>query len=240
MTGISAVQMPLNEDTAAADSGTASAVVTAFTFEQDNAKLKVTVDTNSSGLIIREARYTSPDEPSVTRVLEKLCDLIVGRPLQEAADHGVIYVMSVLPGDCVAVDGIRLPRNAGPAFALAEQLIRGVHATALSSLGMQRRESGWYVRPGSAWLAKDEAAKADVLKPIIADFLHARNLAEDEIWISRIERGSRVTIAFGDGISYAAKPELTLALERRLRREAGTPLELFMEEMKDANKIRRL
>jgi hypothetical protein len=60
------------------------------------------------------------------------------------------------------------------------------------------------------------------------------------MWISRIERGTRVTIAFADGVPYAVKPTLMMMLERRLRKETGIPLELFMEEMKDVNKIRRL
>ena len=58
--------------------------------------------------------------------------------------------------------------------------------------------------------------------------------------ICRIERGTRVTIAFGEAVSYAVKPKLMMTIEQRLRRKTGDPLELFMQDMKDANKIRRL
>jgi hypothetical protein len=79
-----------------------------------------------------------------------------------------------------------------------------------------------------------------VIKPFMADVLRAHGLMEEDAWISRIERGRRLTIAFGDKVAYAIKPRLMLVLERRIRHETGDPLEFFMEEMKDANSIRRL
>lgn len=211
-----------------------------FTATEDGVLLSVAVDGDSSRLIVREARHEGACEPASRRVLDALCALIVGRPLQEAADHGAIYAIEALPEVGAQVSGIRTPRNAGPAFALAERLLRKVHAAARQQLQIGHRENGWYVRPTSSWLSMDEAAQAAAIKPIVADFLVGARLGVGAVWISRIERGTRVTIAFADEVSYAVKPKLMMMLEQRLRRETGSPLELFMDEMKDVNKIRRL
>ena len=215
-------------------------VMLTFVGMEDGIRLSIDVDCSSNRLIVREARHEGAADPLTKRVLDKLCTIIVGRPLQEAADHGAIYTAAALHEDCAPITGIRTPRNAGPAFAMAERLVRKVHAVARQHFNVGHRENAWYVRPNADWLSKDEVSQAEVLKPIIASFLRTNDLGEDDIWIRRIERGTRVTIAFGDTVSYTVKPDLMMTLEQRLRRETGNPLELFMEEMKDANNIRRL
>jgi len=207
---------------------------------EDGIRLSLTIDSGSSRLIVREARHDGAGDTKTARVLDALCAIIVGRPLQEAADHGVIYVMAALPADCAPIVGIRTPRNAGPAFTLAERLVRQAHAAARQHFDIDHRENAWYLRPDTDWVMKDEAARVAVIKSVVTDFLRTQSLGEDDIFLSRIERGTRVTVGFASTVTYAMKPKLMLALEQQLRRETGNPLELFVEEMKDANKIRRL
>ena len=231
----------LMNDRSGAEAGDATASVdVTFVAEDGIVRLSVAMDSGSRRLIIRQAQHTGSVDALTGRVLDRFCTIIAGRPLQEAADHGAIYTAAALPDDCAAVPGIRTPRNAGPAFELAERLIRKVHAAARHHFGVGHRENAWYLRPDADWLAKNEAEQATRIKPIVAGFLRTSRLAEGDVWICRIERGTRVTIAFSDSVSYAAKPELMMVLEQRLRRETGNPIELFMEEMKDANRIRRL
>jgi len=224
------------DDRSAAEGGR----IRTFVGAQDAIRLSVGVDRGNDRLIVREARHVGATESVVLRILDKLCAIIIGRPLQEAADHGAAYVAAALPEVCAPVSGIRTPSNAGPGFVLAERLIRQVHAAARIQLNIGHRENSWYVRPNADWLSKDEAAQAEVLKPTIANFLCEAGLGEDDVWISGIERNTRVTIAFSDKVHYAVKPELMMQLEQRLRQRTNNPLELFMEEMKDANRIRRL
>lgn len=219
--------------------GDAPAAEMTFVAEEGSIRLSVTVDTGRRQ-IVRAASHSGSADPRTLQVLDQFCLIIAGRPLQEAADHGAIYAASALPDLCAPITGIRTPRNAGPEFALAERLVRSVHAQALKHFNVGHRENAWYTRASSDWLAKNEAEQASVLKPIIADFLSKNGLTENDIWISGIDRGTRVTIAFSEGISYSLKPKLMMEIEQRLRQETGDPLELFMEEVKDANKLRRL
>lgn len=210
-----------------------------FSAELNGVRLTLHLNARDDRCIIRQATFSGARTAEERRVLENLCAVIAGRPLQEAADHGAIYVASQSPL-AAKVAGIRTPQNAGPPFALAQQLIRRAFAAAQAQSQVVYHENRWYVDADANWLAKSEAEQASILKPIVAHFLHEERQSEDDLWISRIERGTRVTIAFADSVHYAAKPRLLMDLEHRLRIESGEPLELFMEEMKDANRIRRL
>jgi hypothetical protein len=219
--------------------GHAPAPEVTFVAQEGGIQLSFTVDA-SRRQIVRGASHTGATDAQTIRVLGQLCGIVVGRPLQEVADHGVIYTAAALPEDCAPITGIRTPRNAGPAFALAERLVRLIHADALKHFNVGHRENAWYIRASADWLAKNEIEQASVLKPLIADFLSTNGLTDSDIWICGIERGTRVTIAFSEAISYSLKPKLMMEIEQRLRQETGDPLELFMEEVKDANKLRRL
>jgi hypothetical protein len=210
-----------------------------FSAELDGVRLTLRLDARDDQRIIRQASLSGARTAEENSVLETLCAIVVGRPLQEAADHGVIYIAAQSPL-AAKVAGIRTPQNAGPIFAFAQRLIRNVFAAANAQSQVAYQENRWYVSADANWLAKSEAEQASILKPVVARFLHAKGQSEDDLWISRIERGTRVTVAFGASVHYAAKPRLLMDLERRLRAETGEPLELFMEEMKDANRIRRL
>jgi hypothetical protein len=219
---------------AAADTGRRA------TFIAEESGVRLTVEIDGPRLVVVAANFGGARDEGARRVLERFSSLIIGKPLQEAADHGAVYTAASLPDDCAPVDGIRTPRNAGPAFALAERLIRDIHAAAMHRFATTSRDNNWYPGPSAAWLAKSEAEQAELIKPFVADALHGCGLAAEDAWISRIERGRRLTIAFVETVSYRLKPGLMMGLERRLRREMGEPLEIFMEDMKDANAIRRL
>jgi hypothetical protein len=75
-----------------------------------------------------------------------------------------------------------------------------------------------------------------VLAPAVAE----AGFGPDDAWIADIERGFRVVVAFAAGVAPAAKPGFLMRLERRMRAATGQRLELYMDEMKDQNRIRRL
>jgi hypothetical protein len=218
----------------------AASGIVEFAARENSVELNVGVAAGDPRLMVVAARSSGGSDEKEQRVLERFCSIIIGKPLQEGADHGAIYAAASLPMDCPPVQGVRTPRNAGPAFALAERLIRKIHVAAVRQSGVTRRDNTWYARPGAAWLAQTEAQQAAAIKPLLIDVLSGYGLTADDAWISQIERGRRVTVAFGDTVPYAIKPELMMALERRLRRDTGAPLEVFLQEKKDANAIRRL
>ncbi len=211
-----------------------------FSAEEAGVTLSVVIAAKTNRLFIRQARHSGTGDSRAFEVMETFCSIIAGRPLQEAADHGAIYTVHALPKLAAKVPGISTPHNAGPEFMLAQRLMRKVHAAACRHFESGPRENHWYLRAATEWQAKSEAEQAAELKPIVADFLRQKAFPEGSLWISKIEKGTRVTVAFADNVIYNAKPGLLMALEQHLRNSTGNPIELFMDELKDANKIRRL
>ena len=212
----------------------------AFAASEAGTRLSVVIAADSTRHIIVRARHAAARSPAERAALDRLCARIEGRPMQEAAEHGAIYAIAEPAFGTAPVAGIRTPRNAGAAFALAEKLIRATHAAVLAHFGTKQRESRWYIQPKAAWLAMPEAKQIEALKPAVLEFLAGQGISAADMWITRVERGTRVTLDFSESVYYARKPKLLMDLERHLRTVTGDPLEVFMEEKKDANKIRRL
>lgn len=211
-----------------------------FRAVEDGITLSVTVAVGPDGLIVRRASHSGGRTAEERQVFDCLCANIKDRPLQEAAEHGAIYTLEQLLPLANLPQGIRLPRNAGRPFALAERLIRTIDLALREQLKKQCGENYWYPRPSAMWLKMSAVQQIDFLKPLVNEFLLGVGLNVDAAQVSRIEKRIRITIAFRSDVSSAAKPQLLMALERKLRDATESPLELFMEEKVDANQIRRL
>jgi hypothetical protein len=113
-------------------------------------------------------------------------------------------------------------------------------AKAIKEFDADYRDNSWYVQPSSDFKRKSEQEQADILKSHLQNFIKLNNLSHDDIWICEIERSRRVTISFSDNVPYRDKPSLVMRFEKFLRDITGDPLEIFVEEMRDVNKGRRL
>ena len=78
------------------------------------------------------------------------------------------------------------------------------------------------------------------LNDALARFLSDAGLKEGDLKIVDIDRYQRVSILFGEGLEISKKPKLLFDLEHMMRNETGERIELFVVEMKDLNRIRRL
>ena len=217
---------------------------------EDGVTLAVAV-AEADGRIVA-ARHDGAADPAVRAVLDQLCRLIEGVPVQEAAEHGVAYAMEALldHDQPPPVAGILTPRNAGPAFALPTRLVRALWRTHMEAAGKETAGMGaagasaarnTFDRPFSpAFLALDAAGKRDLVERHLGAFRQAHGIAEAHLFLHDIDRYDRVVVMFGPGVPAAGKPALMMRLERHLRAATGERLELFVEVAKDDNRIRRL
>lgn len=173
---------------------------------------------------------------------ERFCGLIEGLPLQEVAEHGAIQLIERLrdPDQPRPVGGILTTRNAGPVFGMLERLARAIYAEHVGATDLKPGPNHWNPRLPAEWARKRKEEQIEVLKPILAAQLCDEGLDADAGQITGVERGLRVTMAFGPGVAAQRKPALLMRIERRIRRETGGRLEVFAEEMHDQNVIRRL
>lgn len=191
---------------------------------------------------VRAARHSGTRNEALQRLLDVFCHAIEGLPLREAADHGAIHALERLrqESSSLAIRGIVTVRSAGSGFLVCETLIRGVLHEHERRSGPVPIQNFWNPPLSEAWRRMDAAARLATLKPIVGEFLAAAGLGENDLWLVRIERMARIVVGFGAAVSLNQKPILLRKLESAIRRKTGDRLELYMEEMKDDNTIRRL
>jgi hypothetical protein len=192
--------------------------------------------------LVAAARHRGGGEATLRGVLDVFCRVIEGLPLREAADHGAIHALDRLRDSSMEllVAGVLTTRSAGTAFTLCERLVRSVLAQYQDASGERATENFWNPPLSAEWRAKRDLERKAILMPILAEFRRAHGLGEDDLWLANLEKLRRVVIAFGPRVEHDKKARLLMRLEHRIRQCIGERLELYMEDMKDNNQIRRL
>lgn len=188
------------------------------------------------GDTIVRAAFTGAKDDVETGVLETLCASIEGLPIDEAADHGAIRAEARLRDHGQRpVSGIVTPRAAGEVFAMAEKLMRNARA----SHGTLRARNEHDDALSESWRSANENARRDLLTAAIETFCRARGVSSADVQVTAIEWDVRVVVTLPE-IPANEKPKFAMDLERAIRRDVDPRLELYAEELKDKNKLRRL
>src|SRR5512145_328000 len=205
-----------------------------FTRRDDTVALTVEVAADAKGApVVTAARAEGESCP----VLDALCRVVAGLPLQEAADHGVLHVAEAdrAQGRLAPVPGILTARAAGPAYVRAQGLIRGIMADYRAATGYAETRSTWNPAATAEWQGKDEATRTAELKTRLADFCAGRGLPADAVLLAGTEGDFRVTVEIALDVPAADQPKLLLDLERALRTQTGNRFEVFLQGMQDKN-----
>ncbi len=188
------------------------------------------------------ARYGGAANAGEATVLQRTCDEMTGHTLREAAEHAAIYAASALArdGKLPRVPGISLPRALSPDIARAEALAREIYKNS----HFRENDAGiWNFEDRSLsmiWTTQGKQEKITAVRKLLAEFLKDRKLAADAFSIVEIDQHERIDVSFDSTVQVSEKPGMLMDFERFLRRHTGERLEVFVTEMKDLNRIRRL
>lgn len=190
---------------------------------------------------IERARYDGATDAILIGILETFCCAIEGLPLREAADHGTIHALSRLRDNqpIRAVPGILTPQSAGSGFVLCDRLIRRILAEQ-GGAKSQSTANFWNPPLSERWRAQSAEQRKANLEAIAAAFRKARQLNPSDFYLAGIDRTIRVFVGFGPNVTPEKKPCLLREFEGQVRKITGSRLEVYVEEMKDHNAIRRL
>lgn len=232
-----AARTPLREGRLRSDGGGRT-----YTGSVDGVSLELRAVKSDGRWIVGGARHFGSEPGPMRGVVDMFCQVVEGLPLQEAADHGAIHAMERLLGDPLArpVAGILTTHSAGLAFVRCETLIRGIARQHKNATGEDDGRNFWNPPLSRAWLSNTSEGRRQMLQPVLKRFRQAHGLNERDFWIAAIEKTRRIVIGFGSKVGYEEKPGLLMRFEVDIRRATGDRLELFMEEAKDSNQIRRL
>ncbi|HWB79379.1 MAG TPA: hypothetical protein VG755_30665 [Nannocystaceae bacterium] len=197
----------------------------------------LTLAVNPTTLRIAQAAFAGAADRSEAGMLEALCCAIEGLPLIEAADHGAIRLEHALRDGAAPVPGIVTPRAAGSAFDLPHALLRDALASWRTQVGALDRTSTFDAGPAEAWRAMDDAARKGAIAAVISGFTEDHALPADQFALVAIEFDVRLVL---HAAPHAKLAPLVMALERSIRDALDPRLEVYLEEIRDRNKLRRL
>lgn len=201
----------------------------------EDVTLSLAVDPQSSCIV--RASFAGAADRLEVGVLEALCTVIEGLPLLEAADHGVLRLERALREGSAPVPGIATPRAVAGAFDRPHALLRDALANARGVLDIPALTSSFDPGPGPRWRSLDAAARADAIATTVATFTRAHALPADTFALVAVEHDVRLVFR---AESVPGLPSLVMALERSIRADIDPRLEVYLEEIRDRNKLRRL
>src|SRR5581483_3442988 len=210
---------------------------------EDGVTLSVSVASGNKTGLVAGARYQLADgAPEITGVLEVFSATIEGLPLQEAADHGTVHACERLRQSIAAplVKGIHTPASMGTAFRRCNRLIRNIAAQFRAAIGDGNNRNFWNPPLSRGWRLQAAGEQLAVLQAVVAEFCAESSVAAGSICAVRVEKARGGVIDFSEDFAAARKPRALMQLERLVRARTGEMLEIFMEELKDNNRIRRL
>ena len=214
--------------------------------EVEPAALAVLVDP-ADGHRIRNARHDGASGPVERAVLDVLCEAIIGTPIDDAAGHGLIRALAQLldPDQPRPVAGILHPLNAHPAFQPALLMVQALRDRYVAQVGPMPRYNEFDTPPTTGWLELEAEEQLAQVKDTVAAVLAEAGRKPTDLEVLRIDtdihgHAVRIVVSFSQDVAGSDKPELMRCAEQTLKRRLEQKLQLFLEQSKDGNNIRRL
>jgi hypothetical protein len=192
--------------------------------------------------VTRRAAYRGAKTVESRGLLEGLCSILEGKPLVEASDHAAIRLENHLrdAGAQRPVSGITMPENASSVFRPLIAAVREILRLYEARAGKLSVENTFDPRPSAAWLRLSDRERRERLDVAFAETGAELGLAPGSVACERIDRETRVTVRFSPTANAAAKPRLLMALESGARSRVDPALRLYVTELTDLNRMRRL
>lgn len=191
--------------------------------------------------VVNSASGQADDEPR-RLLLSELCRIVEGLPVLEACYHGAGRLEHRLrPSDQPRpVGGIVLPRAVHPHFALVDDLLRSALAEYRKQANFQVTQSQHDDRPSDAWLSASFEERQKRLQGAMAEVLPSFGLEPSDVSVVSVRYDVRVELGLSEAWKKLDQPRLVMALERELQARVDARLEVYVQELKDKNQLRRL
>lgn len=186
---------------------------------------------------VRRAGFNGPPSLVAAQLLEHLALICEGLPIEEARDHAVLRLESSLREVQPPFGGIIIPEFADPAFGFLTRLVRGVAARWPLEVP---RVSTYDESPSTEWLELSDRSRKARLQAAIEGFECQRDLPRGSLQVSDVQLGFRIVVVVDAWDGRADLAATLMALERHVRAHVERRLEVFLEEVRDQNRKRRL
>jgi hypothetical protein len=187
---------------------------------------------------VKQIRYCGSCTTAERALMEELCAMVEGLPIQECSDHAAIKLENKLRDhtQSAPVAGLVTPENCDPVLGVAVRTMRSLLTTygERTSYGLTPNT---YVRPAShRWTCLSPDDRLQLVASAIDECF-----GTDGIVLLDLEGERRVIVGLSNGTSHGrqAGPQL-LRLERHLQSAVEPVLEVHLKARADLNTIRKI
>lgn len=205
-------------------------------------RLQTEEGTTSLGIVVSpEGRVIEASHGGTLGMLavlyDRLCDILLERPLQEGAEHATIKLEQQLrdPEIPHPIRGLITPENADPIFAVPLRLVRDLYDQYRVKTGTPRQWNDWEDPPSSEWSDWTDEEKISSVARVLQHGIEELKLAIPRLDVLQIKNGKRVVLAHSIASTHPAFGHCLMQLERRLKDRLEPHLELVLESLEDKN-----
>jgi hypothetical protein len=171
-------------------------------------------------------------------LLDGLCALLPGRPFREGRDHAVIRLEASLRDRAVPAPaaGLVTPKNADPAFAIPEKMVRAAYRDWAAKAAAQPGWNFWDDQPAAAWLTLSSEEKLARARAAVLEGLRELGAPEAGVEILEILHDCRIVLAATPETIKPAFAAQMMKLEGKVKAKLDPRLELQLESLEDRNR----
>ncbi len=177
----------------------------------------------------------------IEKLINIFFDVIINKNIQEAADHGVIYLEEKLRtlNNTKVSPGIILPNQGGEYFNVLNEIIRGIFKNYKIKNNLKFDVNKNYFVMSERWKLISEEKKLEKINNILDKIkLTNTNLENESISVNKIENNFKIYLDVDKNFSKLQREKnILLDIEIKLKSLDNT-LEVFVEEILDQNKLR--
>ena len=198
----------------------------------DDLAVTITIDNNK----VQNLSFSGNNADAL--ILNTLIEHCKGYSLRECAEHAAIYVVAdaLRSTPRTPSQGIDSVNMLPPALEQAQNLLR-------TALNEHLPKEGWNFEDrglSETWMAQGQEKQRHLILAQQNQYLQQKGHEKDILELVEIDIHGRLFYTFKEGVSPAIKPGLLMGLEHYLQEELQERIEVFLTEMKDQHKLRRL
>lgn len=192
---------------------------------ESDSKAGLYLSTDENGVVTNASHWGAKE--ALRAILERLCELAVGRPAREVAEHGVFYVEHAMRDDAISapVSGLLCVENSDPAFAIASKMVRDAFPVT------NPEKNFWSPPPQKSWSSLSPEEQLSRIQLCISEVI-----TDPKIEALTVLPPTRVVVAIHNSkLSGSMIGHALMKVESELKKRLEPQLEIILESIEDRN-----
>jgi len=209
--------------------------------KKENHALELQVDTASH--FVQQAMFNGVKSQGLAPLLNRLCEAIENRPIQDMSDHAVARLEhQIRNNQRRPVSGIVLPQAVDNRLSELQALVRQALAEYREFTGYQEITNTFDDDAQATWLDLPDSEKKSQAEEVLRQEAQRLGNSTTEVDVIDIEYNVRVLVRFSGVLALPEtdKQPIMMQFEQALVDNLDSRLELFLEPEQDQSALRRL